>query len=76
LQRGRGAAAGAAFNEGDVLQPKIANVKLLAAPSTTPARSRSSRRPTRRSMGTEQGGFVSVETAKGAGWVKKVLVTR
>ena len=27
-------------------------------------------------MGKEQDGFVGVETAKGAGWVKKVLVTR
>ena len=27
-------------------------------------------------MGKEQDGFVSVETSKGAGWVKKVLVTR
>ena len=27
-------------------------------------------------MGKEQEGFVNVETSKGSGWVKKVLVTR
>ena len=27
-------------------------------------------------MGKEQDGFVSVETSKGSGWVKKILVTR
>ncbi len=27
-------------------------------------------------MGKEQDGFLSVESSKGAGWVKKVLVTR
>ena len=27
-------------------------------------------------MGKEQDGFLNVETSKGAGWVKKVLVTR
>ena len=27
-------------------------------------------------MGKEQDGFVHVETRKGAGWVKKVLVTK
>ena len=27
-------------------------------------------------MGKEQDGYVNVESSKGAGWVKKVLVTR
>ena len=27
-------------------------------------------------LGKEQDGFVNVETSKGSGWVKKVLVTR
>ena len=27
-------------------------------------------------MGKEQDGFVSVETSRGSGWVRKVLVTK
>ena len=27
-------------------------------------------------MGKEQDGFVNVETSKGSGWVKKVLISR
>jgi hypothetical protein len=27
-------------------------------------------------MGQEQDGFVNVETSKGAGWVKKALISR
>ncbi len=67
----------AAFNEGDILRPKIANVKVLAQPSdaanpvTTLAKN-----DELIFMGKEQDGFVSVETSKGSGWVKKILVTR
>ena len=76
-EAGRRVKAGDAFNEGDVLRPKIANVKLLAQPSdaanpvTTLAKN-----DELIFMGKEQDGFVSVETSKGAGWVKMVLVTR
>lgn len=76
-EAGKRVKAGDVFNEGDVLRPKIANVKVLAQPSeggstiTTLAKSDEVI-----FMGKEQDGFVSVETPKGAGWVKKVLVTR
>jgi len=76
-EAGKRVKAGDVFNEGDILRPKIANVKLLAQPSdaanpvTTLAKNEELI-----FMGKEQDGFVSVETSKGAGWVKKVLVTR
>jgi len=69
--------AGSVFNEGDVLRPKIANVKLLSKPSD---QSDSivilAKGEELIFMGREQDGYLSVETSKGAGWVKKVLVTR
>jgi hypothetical protein len=69
--------AGDVFNEGDVLRPKIANVRLLALPSDTgDTVTTLARGEELIFMGKEQDGFVSVESAKGAGWVKKVLVTR
>ena len=69
--------AGSVFNEGDVLRPKIANVKLLSKPSDESAMIVTLAKGEELIfMGKEQDGFVSVETSKGSGWVKKVLVTR
>jgi hypothetical protein len=69
--------AGSVFNEGDVLRPKIANVKLLAKPSDEGALVVTLTKGEELIfMGKEQDGFVNVETSKGSGWVKKVLVTR
>lgn len=69
--------AGSVFNEGDVLRPKIANVKLLSKPSDESAPIMTLAKGEELIfMGKEQDGFVSVESSKGAGWVKKVLVTR
>lgn len=67
--------AGAVFNEGDVIRPKIGNVKLQQQPSdqaTTVATLAKGEELI--FMGKEQDGFVHVETTKGGGWVKKVLV--
>jgi hypothetical protein len=76
-EAGTRAPTGPAFNEGDLLRPKIANVKLLAAPSDdSSAVTTLAKTDDMIFLGKEQGGFVSVETSKGAGWVKKVLVTR
>jgi hypothetical protein len=76
-EAGRRVKAGDAFNEGDVLRPKIANVKLFAQPSDAASPVTTlAREDEMIFMGKEQDGFVSVETSKGAGWVKKVLVTR
>ena len=69
--------AGDAFNEGDILRPKIANIKLHSAPSDAAAPLTTLAKGEELIfMGKEQDGFVSVETSKGSGWVKKVLVTR
>ena len=69
--------AGSVFSEGDVLRPKNANVKLLAKPSDESAPIVTLTKGEELIfMGKEQDGFVNVETSKGAGWVKKVLVTR
>lgn len=68
---------GAVFNEGDVLYPKIANVKVYALASdqgkvvATLAKS-----DELIYMGEEKAGFLKVEGSAGGGWVKKVLVTR
>jgi len=76
-EAGKRAKAGEVFNEGDVVRPKIGNVKLLAKPSeTSDALATLGKGEELIFMGKEQDGFVSVETTKGAGWVKKVLVTR
>jgi len=67
--------AGAVFNEGDVLRPKIGNVKLFSQPSEQAASVATLAKGEELIfMGKEQDGFVHVETTKGGGWVKKVLV--
>ena len=69
--------AGAVFNEGDVLLPKIAGVKLLAAaadgsrPVATLART-----DELVASGEEKAGFVKVQGGAGEGWVKKALVRK
>jgi hypothetical protein len=69
--------AGAVFNEGDVITPKIANVKLLATPADA---AKSLATLTKGAelvvIGKEQDGFVHVQSDAATGWVKKVLVTR
>jgi len=69
--------SGAVFSEGDVLRPKIANVRLFSQPSdegqpvATLARGEELI-----FMGKEKDGFVSVETSRGGGWVKKILISK
>jgi hypothetical protein len=69
--------AGATYGEGDVLRPKIANVRLLSQPADDATSTVTLTKADELIfMGKEQDGFVQVETSKGAGWVKKILVTR
>ena len=69
--------AGDVFKEGDVVRPKIGNVKLLSQPSDTgEAVATLGKGEELIFMGKEQDGFLSVETTRGAGWVKRILVTR
>jgi curli biogenesis system outer membrane secretion channel CsgG len=69
--------AGAVFNEGDVLLPKIDNVRLLSAPSDSgQVVATLSKRDEMVFLGKEQDGFLQVETGRGSGWIKKVLIAR
>jgi hypothetical protein len=68
---------GDVFKEGEVLRPKIANVKLLAKPvDAGEAVATLARGEELIFMGKEQDGFVQVESSRGGGWVRKVLVTK
>jgi hypothetical protein len=76
-EAGKRTKAGAVFNEGDVLRPKLAAVKLLAQPSEqSDAVAMLARGDEVIFLGKEQDGFLNVESAKGGGWIKKVLVGR
>ncbi|MGH8197052.1 MAG: CsgG/HfaB family protein [Steroidobacteraceae bacterium] len=69
--------AGAVYNEGDVLYPKIAGVKILgSAADAGKAIATLDKGEELIYMGEEQNGFLKVESAKGGGWVKKILVAK
>lgn len=69
--------AGAVFAEGDVIVPKIANVKVLATPAddgkVVATLSRSDELVV---IGKTTNGYVNVQGASASGWVKVVLVTK
>ncbi len=68
---------GATYGEGDVLYPKIENVKLLAEPSDKAAAVSTLKKTEELVfLGDEKDGYVHVQTASGEGWVKKVLVSK
>jgi hypothetical protein len=67
--------AGAVFSEGDVLMPKIANVKLLGdAADDAKVVATLARTDELVVIGAEKNGFVNVQGASGSGWIKMVLV--
>jgi hypothetical protein len=69
--------SGAVFNEGDVLTPKIANVKLLAQPSeTAKVVATLGRGEELVVIGVEKDGFINVQSATSSGWIKIVLVSK
>jgi hypothetical protein len=69
--------AGAVFSEGDVLIPKIANVKLLSGPKDDAKPVATLGRGEELVViGAVENGFVNVQGANGAGWVKVVLMNR
>ncbi len=69
--------AGAVFNEGDVLVPKIGNVKLLADASDTAKTVATLARGEEVVVtGAEKDGYIQVQGATGSGWVKIVLVQK
>jgi curli biogenesis system outer membrane secretion channel CsgG len=68
--------AGAVYNEGDVVHPKIGNVKLMAEPSDgAKVVSTLAKGDELVFMGAEQDGYLAVESGAGSGWVKKALVS-
>ena len=69
--------AGAIFNEGDVLLPKIAGVKLLgSAGEAGKVVATLDKGDELIYMGEEKDGYLKVEAGKGSGWVKKILVAK
>jgi len=69
--------ASAVFNEGDVLTPKIAGVKLLAdASDSSKALATLARGEELVVIGGDKDGFINVQGATASGWVKIVLVTK
>jgi hypothetical protein len=69
--------AGAVFEEGDTLGPKIAGVKLLASPSdTAKVVATLGRGDEMVVVGEEKDGYIEVETGSGKGWVRMTLVSK
>jgi curli biogenesis system outer membrane secretion channel CsgG len=69
--------AGSVYNEGDVLYPKIAGVKLMgSAADAGKTVATLAKEDEMIYMGEESEGYLRVESGKGGGWVKKILVAR
>jgi hypothetical protein len=74
---GGAAKAGAVFEEGDVLLPKIANVKVLATPADdAKVLGMLSKADEVVVIGKATNGYVNVQGSSVTGWVRIVLVTR
>ena len=69
--------AGAVYSDGDVVAPKIDNINLLAEPNDA-ARAVATLSKTDELvfLGEVRDGFLRVQAASGAGWVKAVLVAK
>jgi SH3-like domain-containing protein len=66
-----------ALNEGDVLIPKIANIKLLAEPSdSAKVLATLGRAEELVVVGAEKDGYINVQTASASGWVRTALVNK
>ena len=69
--------AGAVFNEGDVIAPKIANVRLLAQPTETgKVLATLGKADELVVIGSEKDGYVNVQGASASGWVRTTLVQK
>jgi curli biogenesis system outer membrane secretion channel CsgG len=70
-------AAGAVFQEGDVVGPKIDNVKLLASPSGD-AKAVATLKKTDELvfLGEEKDGYIHVQSGSAEGWIKSALVQK
>src|SRR6185295_17485999 len=71
------AKAGAVFNEGDVVVPKIANTKMLGQPlDTAKVVATLGRGEELVVIGAEKDGYINVQGATASGWVKTVLMSK
>jgi curli biogenesis system outer membrane secretion channel CsgG len=69
--------AGAVFAEGDIVVPKIPNIKVLAtADDNAKPTGTLGRGEQLVVVGAEQNGYIKVQGGAVSGWVKKVLLTR
>jgi hypothetical protein len=69
--------AGAVFAEGDIVVPKIPNVKVLTtADDNAKSAGTLGRGEQLVVIGAEQNGYIKVQGGSVSGWVKKVLLTR
>lgn len=65
------------FAEGDVLSPKIDNVKILLAPiGTASTVTQVNRTDGVVYLGEEKDGYLRVESSRGEGWIRKTLVSK
>jgi hypothetical protein len=76
-EAGKVTRAGAAFNEGDVVGPKIANVRMMATADDSAAVVATLARGEQLVVvGSEQNGFIQVQGSSATGWVKQVLLVK
>jgi curli biogenesis system outer membrane secretion channel CsgG len=76
-EAGKKTKSGAVYNEGDVVMPKIANVKLLSSPADgSKSLATLPKGEELVVVGEEKDGFLNVQSGSATGWVKKVLVVR
>jgi hypothetical protein len=75
LMSGEAAQAGTGYAEGDVLAPKIANVKLLASPADgARVAATIGKDDDLVYLGEEKAGYLKVQGSSAEGWVRKTLV--
>jgi hypothetical protein len=76
-EAGKKTIAGEVFNEGDVITPKIGNVKMYGSASdAAKVVATLARGDELVVIGAEKNGYVNVQGGSASGWVKKVLVTK
>lgn len=69
--------AGGGFAEGDVIFPKIDNIEVYeTAAGDASIVTRVARSDALVYLGVEENGFLMVQSPEGAGWIRKVLVTK
>jgi hypothetical protein len=75
-EAGRKIVGGSVFIEGDVVRPKIANVRVFSNPDGRDAVATLLKGEELVVVGDERNGYVNVQGGSAEGWVKKVLLLR